>query len=457
MHHKANVTPNFQLPVHLMRVGSLIGLVAISTMFFSSQALAQRVRNSIPAPQVPAWQLQQPSALQSSSDISYLRQSKPDAYLLDSGDVLGIFLEGVLGEVGSAPPVHFPPEGSSLGPSMGFPIVVRQSGAVSLPLVDPIPVRGLTIRQAEALIKSVYLGNHSSGKKILNENSQIIVTLQRKRTVNVIVIRQDNSSSMRPRGSSQAGRGPVFDRSDRSARSESIQLPAGENDVLNALLETGGLPGLNAASDVRVYSSSGARSSQSRSGSGTGSTSSSGYYRANEATFPRTSYSPNGIRNDRGGASRSIPLNLSSGSSYSRSFDRSRSSLSDGDVLVVGAKPTEVYYTSGLLRGGEHPLPRDRNLTVLEAVALAGGPIRTGNNGFGFSSVGPTELNVIRNNGRNGRVNIRVDLGQALTNPAQQILVAPGDHLILRHKPIERVGNFGIGAASSVGLRRIFQ
>ena len=131
--------------------------------------------------------------------------------------------------------------------------------------------------------------------------------------------------------------------------------------------------------------------------------------------------------------------------------------LTDGDVLVVGARPTEVYYTSGLLRGGEHPIPRDRNLTVFEAVALAGGPISTGaRGGFGLGTVGPTELNVIRSNGRNGRVNIRVDLSRA-SDPSQQILVAPGDHLILRNKPIETIGNFGIGTVNTFGLRRIFQ
>lgn len=453
MRFKANLKLGFQRQSQPKRVEFLLGLIAIAATFFAAPSVAQRVRNSIPASQVPAWQLQQPAAETSSPEISYLRQSKPSAYRLDSGDVLGVFLEGVLGESGSAPPVHYPPEGSSLGPSIGFPIVVRESGVVSLPLVDPIPVRGLTIEQAEAVIKSVYLGNHPSSKKILNENSQIIVTLQRKRTVNVIVIRQDNSSSMRLRGSNQAGRGPVFDRSDQSARSESLQLPAGENDVFHALVETGGLPGVNAASSLRVYRSSGDRAFQS----GAGFTNASGYYRGNEAgfrrsEFPRTSYSPNGIRNDIAGSSLSIPLR----GSANRSLDRNRSVLSDGDVVVVGARPTEVYYTSGLLRGGEHPLPRDRNLTVLEAVSLAGRPIRSTNRGL-FSSVGPTELNVIRNNGRNGRVNIRVDLSQALMDPAQQILVAPGDHLILQHKPIERAGNFGIGAANSIGLRRIFQ
>jgi len=412
---------------------------------FPTLVSAQRIQGSIPAQQVPAWQLQQQRPVDSSPDISYLRQRKPRSYLLDSGDVLGVFLEGILGEVDSVPPIHYPPEGSSLGPSMGFPIVVRESGAISLPLVDPISVRGLTIQQAEALIKSVYLGNDGSGKKILNDRSRIIVTLQRKRTVNVVVIRQDNSSSMRLQGR-QASRGPVFDRSDRSARSSSIQLPAYENDVLHALIQTGGLPGVNAARDVRVYRSGGATASRS--------TNSSSSYRGSNSPFPRSGYSPNGFRNSRASSSVSIPLNRSS--NY-RSFDNRQSVLSDGDVLVVGARPTEVYYTSGLLRGGEHPLPRDNNLTVLEAVALVGGPNVSANGGLGISRLPPTELNVIRNNGRNGQVNIRVDLERALTDPSQQILVAPGDHLILRYKPVEQIGNFGIGTFNNVGLRRIFQ
>ena len=125
--------------------------------------------------------------------------------------------------------------------------------------------------------------------------------------------------------------------------------------------------------------------------------------------------------------------------------------------MIVQARPTEVYYTSGLLRGGEFPLPRDKNLTVLEAIALAGGATVNNNNGLGLSRLPPTELIVSRNNGRNGQVNIRVDLDRARNDPNQNILVAPGDNLLLRHKPIERIGNFGVGTFNNFGLRRIFQ
>ena len=423
-------------------------------MFFwlavaAPDACGQRIRNSIPVDRVQAHQLQQEPSIQTFPEITYLQAPKPRAYLLDSGDVLGVFLEGVLGQVGEAPPVNYPPETSSLGPSIGFPIVVRENGTISLPLVSPIFVRGLTIEQAEALVKSVFLGERSSGNRILSGESRIIVTLQRERTINVIVVRQDNSNSMRARGVNGSS-GPVFDRSDRSARLSSVQLPAYEGDVFNALIETGGLPGVNAARDVRVYRSENENSRSTQLG-GTGSP----FPRSNvTGAFPRSpsvatnTYQPNGLA-----SSVSIPLRRSGADPY---FNNRQSALSQGDVVVVEAKPTEVYYTGGLLPGGERPLPRDKSLNVIEAVALAGGPM-TPTSGLGLSRLPPTELVVVRNNGRNGQVNIRVDLDRALSDPTQRIAVAPGDYLILRYKPAEQIGNLGVGVFNTYGLRQIFQ
>ena len=256
---------------------------------------------------------------------------------------------------------------------------------------------------------------------------------------------------MQIQGNSRAG--AVFDRSDRSARLSSVQLPAYEGDVFNALIESGGLPGVNAARDVRVYRSGnrdarstrygGDRSPFPRSNSSGSAFPRSGSYQQNFAT---NQYQPNGM-------SVRVPLNASVSDPY---FDRRRSALSQGDVVVVEAKPTEVYYTGGLLRGGEHPLPRDKALTVLEAFALAGGPT-TPTSGLGLSRLPPTELIVARNNRQNGQVNIRVDLNRALNDPSQRILVAPGDYLFLRYKPVEQIGNLGIGVFNTYGLRQIFQ
>ena len=426
-------------------------MLMLMLMLLPAIASAQRIRNSVPAQQVPAWQLKQRPAVQTFPEVEYLRAPKPKTYLLDSGDVLGVFLEGILGQTGEAPPVHYPPESSSLGPSIGFPFVVQENGTVSLPAVDPISVRGLTIEQAEALVKSVYRGAGTSGRSILTGQSRVIVTLQRKRTINVIVVRQDSSSSSRALGVSRGSSSPVFDRSDQSARLSSIQLPVQDNDVFNALIETGGLPGLNADS-IRVYRSGDQSTVDTRFGRP-----SNAFGRSNSLTtaspFPRTGFSLNGVPAQATSSGVNIPLRQ--GSAY-QSFDNRQSALSSGDVVIVPARPTEVYYTSGLLRGGEFPLPRDKNLTVLEAIALTGGAT-VNNNGFGLSRLPPTELIVSRNNGRNGQINLRVDLDRARNDPKQNILVAPGDNLLLRHKPIEQIGNFGIGTFNNFGLRRIFQ
>jgi len=155
MHHRTSL--RFSCWGGPIWAGCWLTAVAIFVLScFTALVSAQRIPGAIPAQQVPAWQLQQPRPVDSSPDISYLRQRKPRSYLLDSGDVLGI-----LGEVDGVPPIHYPPEGSSPGPSMGFPIVVRESGAISLPLVDPIWVRGLTTNGPSKLSCVVWqLVNH---------------------------------------------------------------------------------------------------------------------------------------------------------------------------------------------------------------------------------------------------------------------------------------------------------
>ena len=268
---------------------------------------------------------------------------------------------------------------------------------------------------------------------------------------------------MRAQGINRAS-GPVFDRSDRSARLSSVQLPAYEGDVFNALIESGGLPGVNAGTRRTHLSFGKSKLSLSTQ------------YGGDPSPFPRSSvpnvfprsnsrqtvgpqsgfatnrYQPQPQQNGLSSGV-SIPLR---GSTPGQFFDNRQAALSQGDVVVVEAKPTEVYYTGGLLPGGERPLPRDKTLSVLEAVALAGGPT-TNNGGFGLQRLPPTELIVARNNGRNGQVNIRVDLDRAVNDPTQQILVAPGDYLYLRYKPADQVRNLGIGVFNTYGLRQIFQ
>ena len=95
-------------------------------------------------------------------------------------------------QVPDLPPVHFPEANSTLPPSTGFPITILEDGTISLPLVNPIKVDGLTTDQARDKIREAYLES-----KILKEDAQRkvspVVTVIKKRQVNVIVIRQDQN------------------------------------------------------------------------------------------------------------------------------------------------------------------------------------------------------------------------------------------------------------------------
>src|SRR5262245_42599343 len=52
--------------------------------------------------------------------LTLLRQQPPEAYLLDVGDTLGIFIEGVIGSTDTPPPVNIP-DTAELPPSIGYP------------------------------------------------------------------------------------------------------------------------------------------------------------------------------------------------------------------------------------------------------------------------------------------------------------------------------------------------
>ena len=180
--------------------------------------------DTIPAERLPEQFKAEPQASKVPLNPARLRQTRPEFYTLDSDDVLGIFIEGILGNAGEAPPIQIPDQGSDLPPAIGFPVPVREDGTLSLPSVKPIPVRGLTIKQAEELIQRAYRGGP---EPILKEDSRIIVTILRERTFRVFVVRQDNSTSQR--GAQFQGNGQrnqVTDRSDQSSRGFVLQMPA---------------------------------------------------------------------------------------------------------------------------------------------------------------------------------------------------------------------------------------
>ncbi len=184
-------------------------------------------------------------------DFSLLSQKPPVNYLIDSGDVLAVYVEGQVGRSTDPPPVHFPLNNE--GPaSFGLPFPVREDGTISLPNVGSIFVRGQSIAQVEQRVKQAYL----SPKQIIHpENYRVQVSLQRPRQYRVLVIRQDSRTE--PLTNSAAG-GLNLGLVKRGS-GKLVSLPAYSNDVLNALTATDGLPGLDAEPAVYVIRRRGSR------------------------------------------------------------------------------------------------------------------------------------------------------------------------------------------------------
>ncbi|MBL8890129.1 MAG: polysaccharide biosynthesis/export family protein [Planctomycetaceae bacterium] len=431
---------------------SLLCPLALLGLFASGCTALVSPIQTIPASRVPPELLAIPVANDRVIDYARLRQAEPEEHILDSDDVLGVHIENLFaGEDPNAPqipPVTMPEPGSDLSPGIGLPYPVRDDGTISMPFVGPIAVKGLTLAQAEEVIGRVYVE-----KNYLREGQRPIVTLIRKRTYKVFVIRQDNNAlSNQQNGLGfQFAQRAVAERADLSSRGFVLQLPAYRNDLLNALTETGGLPGINAKAEVKILRSDKLdprkRDEMLREFYLQFGTSNVG------GTLPPLPDDPNVVK---------VPLRLKPG--QFPKFSEQDIILKEGDVVLVETRDTEVYYTGGLLNPGEFLLPRDKDTDVLNAVAIAGGGIGAFQQGGGFAgglgggigSVPPSQLIIMRPLPGNRQIAIEVDLTRAINDPRERLLVKPGDTLILRHKPREEVLNFSIGAFFTYGLRELF-
>lgn len=429
---------------------TLVGIALLST---GCTSLVSPL-SGIPARRLPPQLFAPPKGNLIPIDVSRLSQEPPRQYLLDKGDILGVYIEGILpftppNQPPALPPVNFPDADSTLPPSMGYPVTVQEEGTISLPLIRPLKVKGMAVEQVRELIRQEYLK-----AKILREDENRvltpIVTLLEKRTINVIVVRQDVGGD---RQSNQAsGRGGYVRGSDESASGNLIKLPAGENDVLHALMSTGGLPGVNAKNEVKILRAT--RADQKKRDEFVQQ------FYAQYMCNPNPCLCPPPLPDDP--AILKIPLRLPPG--VTPAFSPQDVILSEGDVVYIESRDAEVFYTGGLLPGGEWQIPRDYDLDVLGAMALAGtgvsSPQRGGGGGFGVQSIGgvpPGMLYILRKTPCNGQVTIEVDLNRALTDPRERPLVQPGDTLVLRYKCEEELLNFGIGSFFTYGVQAILR
>ena len=85
----------------------------------------------IPARYVPSEVKAQSRSGKKTIDLSLLSQTVPRTYHLDSGDVLAVYIEGVLPKANEFPPVNMPLQGEEATPALGYPIPVRPDGTMS--------------------------------------------------------------------------------------------------------------------------------------------------------------------------------------------------------------------------------------------------------------------------------------------------------------------------------------
>lgn len=354
--------------------------------------------------------------------LTLLEQPRSSVYHVTPGDVLGIWIDGVLGDRTLPPPVLTAPQlelpnQRRLPPAMGYPVTVREDGMLVLPMAAPIKVEGMTLAQIEEALRQAY----TTPKQILQPGTErIVVTLLQARQHHVVVLREE-ASSFSPVGLT----GVVL--SGKRGTGQTIALPSGENDVLHALALTGGLPGLDTYDEVVIQ----------RGCFKEGEDIESVRRQLESGSVP----APMCVR---------IPLRAHPGAKLP--FGPNDVVLHTGDVVYLRARDGEVFYTGGLLPSGEHILPRDRDLDVVEAVAAVRGPLINGafvnnnlagnliNPGIGFDS--PALLIVVRRLPGGGQIPIRVDLNRALRDPRERITVQPQDLLILQEIPNAAIARF---------------
>ena len=407
-------------------------LLTIST---GCASITNPVANGIPAHLVPDELLVESKHEFERIPLTWLRRKPETVYKLAPGDILGVYIEGVLGETDQVPPIYEPPV-ADLPPSVGFPIPIRENGTVPLPLIKPVDVDGMSIGEAQQAIEEAY----TEKKQILKgDEARILVTLASPRQSEILVLREDSPQQRRdvPQMLGIMNQAAPIISERGSGSGKVVRIPSGKADVLEVLARTGGLPGVDAADEVIVQRGYGNMSQWPIEAKTTDRAGSLKQDTAAQDDDER----PRFVR---------IPLRLRRGDRPP--FDIDDITLQTGDVVFVPALDHQVYYTGGLLPPRDVPLPRDYDLGVREALIRVGGSMVSGgmgmNNisgglvGSGIGNPSPSLVSILRRTPDGGQVTIRVNLNTAIRDPRENLLVQAGDVLILQETPAESVARY---------------
>lgn len=406
-------------------------VLAACGLLMSGCSLVQT--QAVPVQRVPHWMRGEPRANREPINMLSLRADPPEVYQLGPRDILGVYIPGILGTEEHQPPTHFA-ERSSEAPAFGFPIPIRDDGSLVLPFIPPVKIAGMTLSQAEKKVLDLYVDNEI----LVGKRTLVMLTLMRKRTNQILVVREDSGAA--PTGGmllvGPSKRGSVF----------SIDLPSDESDVMHALAQSGGLPGLDAQNEVIVFRGKFTDARQREC-------------LLNEFSAVEEYLDPNSLMKTDKNIVR-IPLRAGPGMPEPK-WTEDDIRLQTGDVVFIETREREVFYTGGTLPGREIILPRDYDLDVLAAISLAGGSAATGvtasaNAGMGGGGGGggaggiipATQIIVVRRLPNGSTVPIRINLNRAIVNAHDRILIQPGDLVLLQYTPAELAGNIVLGTLS---------
>ena len=383
----------------------------------------------IPAHRLPSEILGEPKEGTRPIDLSLLRQPPPGQHRMGPRDVLGVWIDGILGDRTQSPPVQVLPQDPRQPPALGFPITVQEDGCIGLPLVKPVRVEGLTLAETQSAIIRAY----TEGAQMLQpDRSRVIVTLIRPRTYRVLVIREDEGETLTVSATTTSVSAPA-----KRGSGHELEMPAYQNDVLTALALTGGLPGTGAVDRVVIQ-------------------------RPARLTLA-------GAKPDEAAMSAPhtivIPLRVRPGQPLP--FGPQDVILDNGDVVYIENRAAEVFYTGGLLPAGEYPLPKDYDLDVVAAISSVKGSLANGGSQTtsvvsstfiesGWGGPSPSLVIILRRTPGGGQVPIRVDLNRALQDPHERILIQPRDVVLLQQTPSEAVARYTARAFTFLGTWQIW-
>jgi len=372
-------------------------------------AFTNPVSEGIPVRRLPDEVFAEPKSELKDVPLNLLRINDPGDYKLDKGDVLAILADEILTKENQQVPIQFSQNPNAYKTAVqGVPVPVQDDGTILLPLLDPINVKGKTLIEARNLIVDQMVNKKQI---VVKGKERVLVDLMQPRRYRVLVVREDNGNS--PTVSAGNYASTVSFGGGRKGAAYSLLMEPGRNDLLQALTQTGGPPGFDAKHEIVI-----------RRGKYDPADPLKGFVRV-----------PTRARPDQ-------PL----------TFTEADISLEEGDTVNIEARDTEVFYTAGLLPASIIPVPRDRDLRVIEAIAAVRGPLLNGGfnqNQFTSTSVNsglgnpnPSLVTVIRALPNSQQIAIRVDLNVAFRDQRENIIIQPGDTIVLQERPGEALTRY---------------